>query len=290
LRPRYILAALAAGIVAFAFHAAPRRGSPRASWLDPQAPLWPTPEFHLGHWGDTKPQDPAKEKALDAFETSTKGMKWDQKYTPGQCAQLRAFLLDEDRSVRHRAWFHLISGIHGEFLEVMEESARRFGDNLEEDWVYVRTAITCWPAKKKREVFWKMPADSKSFLYWHLRWEFARFGTLKDADRLQAQLPKGANWRADPVIGRIRLHHSPQPDKLAWEILQNSGATPANWRVDLRLMHAYWCELVRYLAFGSDPKYLSYFKEGAGPNPGEIQEICCTAYKRISGAAIQWPP
>jgi hypothetical protein len=113
-----------------------------------------------------------------------------------------------------------------------------------------------------RTYFWGLPEDAprNGELYRTLRREMARCGTEEDAQRLEAQLPRGADWRHDPVIARIWLHRSRFPDGLAYEILRFLDEKPAEG-LDTWPAHLYRCELLRYLTFGGDPRYRTYTED-----------------------------
>jgi len=233
---------------------------------NPRAPLWYRDGGEKGHWTYGMPKDPAKRKALDRLEQRMRQLHGEQRWFLRPVvelgkdllqAEIRHFLLDEDMALADRAV--LSCRRDAAALPELEQAHRRWPGNSQIERVFAKTAADCWPDAKLRAYFWSLPAGTPRYgeLYFALHRELARCGTLRDARRLEARLPAGADWRRDPVIVRIRLRHSEKPDELACEILKSleDFRRSEDWS-----MYLLRCELLRYMTFGDSQRYRPYFE------------------------------
>ena len=226
-----------------------------------QAPLWYRDGAERLCWSYRVTEDAGTRGAFEELEAEITRRGWRSTWDEGVYAQVRRLLLDSDEAVAERAALLLRGCNQGALLPELEAAHRRWPRNRQIEWVFARTAANCWPDVKLRTHFWNLPpgAHEAGELRATLRREMAKCGTEVDARRLEALLPEGADWRHDPDIARIRLHRSPDPGELAFEILRFIDRHPPTGLGDWPA-HLYRCELLRYLTFGHDPRYRGYIE------------------------------
>jgi hypothetical protein len=146
-------------------------------------------------------------------------------------------------------------------IAALENAWRRFPKNAQIARKFAKAAVKNWSCEQIRTLFWSLTkSDKYDEVYFAFYREMAKCGTEADAVRLIEQLPAGSNWQRDPVIGRIRLHRSEAPDKLAFEILEA-------WSLEEYMKDKTWSkylyrqELLRYLTFGRDQRYRKHFQQ-----------------------------
>lgn len=265
-------APLLAGLLPLLTGCGARSSLPGALDARSKAPLWYRDGGERIGWMLHGIEDPEKERALKDLENRTHGTKWNEPFPEAVYGELRVLLLDPNEAVAGRAAFQAKSYRHAAVLPQLEQAHLRWPKNRQIERMFAKTAANCWSDEKLRTYFWNLPEDAprNGELHSALRREMARCGTEEDAQRLEALLPQGADWRHDPVIARIRLHRSRRPDRLAYEILQFLDEKPAEGP-DIWPAHLYRCELLRYLTFGDDPRYRTYIE-------GHLQQwpVFCT--------------